>query len=62
LCAFCGEGWVERCCVDLGIAPCFAILRGLLQAVSTTVMIEANPTRNQIADLRQRIDLLRGFL
>lgn len=24
-------------------------------------MIEANPTRNQIADLRQRIDLLRGF-
>ncbi|MEZ5456454.1 MAG: peptide chain release factor 2 [Lysobacteraceae bacterium] len=25
-------------------------------------MIEANPTRNQIADLRQRIDLLRGFL
>jgi len=47
---------------DLGIAPCFAILRGLLQAVPTTVMIEANPTRNQIADLRQRIDLLRGFL
>lgn len=46
----------------LGKTPGFAILRGLLYAVSAIVMIEANPTRNQIADLRQRIDLLRGFL